>query len=382
MSGRRKICFVSGTRADYGIMSRLIRRLKDDPGADVQLIVTNMHLSPLHGMTVSEIEADGVTPDARVAMIDPKEPDSPGAVIRAMGRELSGMAEALERLTPDIMVILGDRYEMLMAASAALVARVPVAHLYGGETTLGAIDNSIRHAITQLSALHFTATPEYRDKVISLGAAPETVKWVGSLGVDNIAATPLLPLEELEQSIGSPLGRGFITLTYHPATAMPGQSEEQTRDVIDALTPLLGDRRMLVTMPNSDCGAAGIRRLLNQWSERHPDRVVAVESLGRVRYYSALANTAAVVGNSSSALIEAPQFGIPTLNIGPRQQGRAAGPTVVSVEADRQSIADGLSRILDPAFMAQAKASGKPINPYYKPDTLEAIATTLLSYPI
>lgn len=374
----KKICFVTGTRADYGIQSRLMQRMAATPGVELSVIATNMHLSPAHGLTYREIEADGLEISERIAM--DLTDDSPAGMVRALGECQTGMAGALERLRPDLIVLLGDRYEMLAAAAAALIFRIPVAHLYGGETTEGAYDDAIRHAITQMSTLHFTSTEQYRRRIIAMGMPEERVHWVGALGVDNIAGTPVMNLEELEESIGHPLGEGFILATFHPVTTEQGHEREQTEALLEALTPQLARRRVLFTLPNSDTGGSIVTKMIVDWTASHADRAVAVSSLGRKRYFSALRHCAAVVGNSSSALIEAPSFAKPTLNIGNRQKGRAAGPTVWHTDTDTASIAAGLERVLAPDLMAEATASGEPLNPYAKEGTLDSIASHLIAY--
>lgn len=374
----KHICFVTGTRADYGIQSRLMQRMATTPGVKLSVVATNMHLSPAHGLTYREIEADGITISENIPL--DLTDDSPAGTVRALGECQIGMAGALDRLRPDLIVLLGDRYEMLAAAAAALIFRIPVAHLYGGETTEGAYDNAIRHAITQMSTLHFTSTEQYRRRIIDMGMPAERVHWVGSLGVDNIMATPVLTLDELEESIGHPLGEGFILATYHPVTTQQGQEREQTEALLKALTPHLARHRVLFTLPNSDTGGNVVRDIITEWTEHHADRAVAVDSLGRKRYFSALTHCAAVVGNSSSALIEAPSFGKPTLNIGDRQRGRAAGPTVCHVNADTDSIAIGLDNVLSSDFMTRAITCGEALNPYAKEGTLDNIASQLISY--
>ncbi len=374
----KKICFVTGTRADYGIQSRLMQRLAKRPGVELSVIATNMHLSPAHGLTYREIEADELEIAERIEM--DLTDDSPAGTVRALAQCQAGMAGALERLRPDLIVVLGDRFEMLAAAAAALIFRIPVAHLYGGETTEGAYDDAIRHAITQMSTLHFTSTEQYRRRIIAMGMPEERVHWVGSLGVDNIEGTPAMTLAELEESIGHELGEGFILATFHPVTTEQGREHEQSKALLEALTPLLAQRRVLFTLPNSDTGGSIVARTIMDWVAAHADRAVAVSSLGRKRYFSALRHCAAVVGNSSSALIEAPSFGKPTLDIGNRQKGRAAGPTVWHTDADAGSIASGLEKVLSADFMAEARASGTALNPYAKEGTLESIESHLISY--
>lgn len=374
----RKICFITGTRADFGIMSRLMRALRDCDDVTLQIVATNMHLSERHGMTVDEITAEGLTVDERVAM-DLSHDDRPSTV-RAMSQCLDGMAGVLERLGPDLCVILGDRYEMLAAASAAMIMGIPVAHLYGGEITEGAYDDSIRHAITKLSRLHFTSTEEYRRRIIAMGEDPSTVFRVGALGADNIASMPTMPLGELEESLGMSLADGFLLATFHPVTLEPGQAREQTVALLDALEERLPLIEVLFTMPNSDSEGDTVASLIEEWAGRHPGRVKAVASLGRARYYSALRHCTAVVGNSSSGLTEAPSMGVPTLNIGNRQRGRAQGSTIVNCEATREAISAGLDKVMDETMRLQCRRH--PDNPYACDGTLEAIMKVLLDTPL
>lgn len=371
----RKICFVTGTRADYGIMSSLMLLLRDTPGVMLQIIATNMHLSLKHGYTVREIEEDGLRVDERIAM--PEADGSAWRTVEAMGEEMKGFSGALTRLKPDMVVLLGDRYEMLVAASAALIFGIPVAHLYGGETTEGAYDDSIRHAITKLSRLHFTSTEKYRRRIIAMGEDPATVHWAGALGADNISRYRPLDISELEESLGAPLGADFILATFHPVTLEPGEEQRQTTALLNVLEPLLPCHRVLFTMPNADTGGAVVAALIEEWAARHPQRVVTCKSLGRKRYYSALAHCAAVVGNSSSGLTEAPSFGVPTLDIGNRQKGREAGPTVVHCEPSEAAITEGLAKVLRPEFRERCRRN--PVNPYARPQTLRRIADVLLS---
>lgn len=369
----RKICFVTGTRADYGIMSGLMKHLQADKDVQLQVIATNMHLSRAHGMTVSEIEADGIRVDERVPM--PEADGDPANTVNAMGIELQGLAKAFSRLKPDMAVILGDRYEMLAAASAALIFGIPVAHLYGGEITEGAYDDSIRHAITKLSRLHFTSTEEYRSRVIAMGEHPDTVIHAGALGADNISKFTPMSLAQLEESLGAELDPDFLLTTFHPVTNEPGQEEAQTEALLQALEPYLEHHRILFTMPNADTGGARVAALIRRWAAQHPQRVVTAVSLGRVRYYSALAHCAAVVGNSSSALTEAPSFGIPSVDIGNRQKGRAAGSTVIHCNAERQDIAQALEKALSADFRNQCRQN--PDNPYFRKGSLQRIASVL-----
>ncbi len=378
MNVRRKICIVTGTRAEYGIMSRLMQSLKEDDRVELQIVATNMHLSPEFGLTVKEIEDDGFKVDKKVEML--LSSDTPTGTVKSMGLASIGLADAYAELSPDLIVILGDRYEMLAAASAALIFGIPVAHLYGGEITEGAYDDAIRHAITKLSYLHFTSTEEYRRRVIQMGEAPERVYWVGALGADNISNSATMSLAELEESIGAHLGKSFLLVTFHPVTREPGSAEAQTMALLSALEEIIDRHNILFTMPNSDTDGRIVVAMIQDWAKDHPGKACAVTSLGRARYYSALSHCAAVVGNSSSGLVEAPSFRKPTLNIGNRQKGRAQGNTVVNCEATLEEIRKGLSRILEPEAIAEIAKKG--VNPYVKPGTLEAIHSALVETPL
>lgn len=376
----KKICFITGTRADYGIMAPLMREIMERGEAALQVVATNMHLAPEYGLTVREIENDGFTVDARIESL--LSGDTPSSTVKSMGLTQIGLADAFARLKPDLAVILGDRYEMLAAASAALIFRIPVAHLYGGETTEGAYDDSIRHAITKLSWLHFTSTELYAKRIIQMGESPERVFWVGSLGVDNIRNEKFLPLSGLEESIDFSLGDRYVVATFHPVTNCPGEEENQTKALLLALDKILEDEwKVLFTMPNSDTGGRRVAELIREWSVARSGSVKAVSSLGRRRFYSAMHNASAMVGNSSSGLIEAPAFGIPTLNVGDRQKGRARGASVVDVDCEYQAIRDGLMKVLSPGFRDMVRTT-PGLNPYAKEDTLGSIYRRLLHSPL
>lgn len=378
MEAKRKICFVTGTRAEYGILSRLMLSLKDDEAVHLQIIATNMHLSPEFGLTVREIEEDGLKVDRKVEML--LSSDTSVGTVKSMGLASIGLADAYAELKPDLILILGDRYEMLAAASAALIFGIPVAHLHGGEITEGAYDDAIRHAITKLSYLHFTSTEEYRQNVIQMGESPERVFWVGALGADNIGNDDMMTLKELEGSLDFKLGKDFLLVTFHPVTKEPGQAEAQTQALLDALEKVSDSHNILFTLPNSDTDGRIIAKMVRSWAQGHSDKAVAVTSLGRRRYYSALKHCKAVIGNSSSGLCEAPSFRKPTLNIGIRQQGRAQGNTIVNCNATLQSIIEGLNKVLSKEFMDFVLKEG--LNPYVKPDTLSAIKSVLKEYPL
>lgn len=373
----RKICVFTGTRAEYGIMSRLLRLIEDDSELQLQIVATNMHMSPEFGLTYKEIEADGFYIDKKVEML--LSSDTPNGTLKSMGLATIGFADALEDLKPDLAVILGDRYEMLAAAEACLIYKIPVAHLYGGEITEGAYDDSIRHCITKLSHIHFTSTDEYRNRVIQMGEEPERVYCVGSLGVNNIRNEEIMTLTDLEDSLQFKLGKRFLVITFHPVTMETSTAAEQCDNLLLALEEINDIYQLLFTLPNSDTEGRIIIQKINDYVVKHADKAFAMTSLGKKRYYSALKYATAVVGNSSSGLVEAPSFNIPTLNIGNRQLGRARGESVVDVPATLHGIREGLRVALSYAFIKKAQVTS---NPYEKKNTLENIFNIIKTFPL
>ena len=374
----RKICVVTGTRAEYGLMSRLIRLINDSDKTRLQLIATNMHLSPRFGNTYQEIEADGIKIDKKVPIIDDNAPDTAVETLRSMSRALSGFAEAYAKLNPDLIVALGDRYEILAAATAALIERIPVAHLHGGEITEGAYDDAIRHSITKMSHLHFTSTEEYRRRVSQLGEQPERVFNVGALGVENIKKLPLMSKGEIEKEIDFKIDDNTILVTYHPVTLGNRTAKDDIDDFIAALEDRQ-DLRVIFTMPNSDTGGQLIVDAINGFVTRNAERTKVYKSLGVLRYLSVMKQVAAVVGNSSSGLLEVPSFGIPTLNIGDRQNGRIAAESVYNCAPDKESVLNGLTKVLSKEFRELAFAVR---NPYEKANTAEEIFKVISTYPL
>lgn len=339
----RKICIVTGSRAEYGIMYYLLKEIEQDPELELQLIVTGTHLSPEFGLTYQEIENDGFRIDVKLEML--LSSDSSIGVTKSMGLGLIGFADALHQLSPDIIVVLGDRYEIMVAAQAAMMFNIPIAHLHGGEKTEGANDESIRHAITKMAHIHFVATEGYRNRVIQLGEQPDRVFQVGALGLDNIVREPLMTREDFEKSIDFKLGRTNLIITYHPVTLANQSSEYLTQQLLAALEHF-PDARMIITKPNSDRDGRVISQMLDEYAGRYPQRIKCVTSLGRVRYLSALQFVDAVIGNSSSGIIEAPMFSVPTVNIGDRQKGRDRGSSVVDCGNTADEIIKAISEAL------------------------------------
>lgn len=367
----RKICIVTGTRAEWGLLTRLAGLIKASSDMQLQIIATNMHLSERYGMTYKEIVADGFAIDYKVPM-NIEGADNPAMTVKSMSKAMSEFADAYTALQPDLLVVLGDRYEILVAVSAALIFKIPVAHLHGGEITEGAFDDAIRHAITKMSHLHFTSTEQYRQRVIQMGEEPARVFNVGAIGVDNIKQIPLWNKEETEESLGGfKLDRKTILVTYHPVTLENNTAEEQINDLLAALDAL-PQLHVVFTMPNSDTGSCIIADKIRLWCEANGERAIWFTSLGLKRYLSTLQFIGAVVGNSSSGIIEVPSFGIPTLNIGDRQKGRIAAASVVNCDPTADHIYE---KILQSIKKEVTFAS----NPYDKADTAKNIVSIIES---
>lgn len=363
----KKICVVTGTRAEYGLLKPVIDKIYQSDDMELQLVATGMHLSPEFGLTYKEIEEDGYTVTEKVEML--LSSDSNVGVTKSMAIALLGFAECFERLKPDMVVILGDRYEMLMVASAAMVARIPIAHIHGGEITEGAMDDAIRHSITKMSQVHFASTEEYRHRIIQLGEEPQNVHCVGSLGVENIKNDKLMDKKTLEKSIGFSINEKTIIVTYHPITfeSIPSKIQfEKLLKVIEKNSEL----RVIFTKANSDTDGRIINQMIDEFVQKHTDRCIAFTSLGRIRYLSALQFCAAVVGNSSSGIIEAPSFHIPTVNIGNRQQGRICAKTVINCDYETEDIEQAIKQVFLPEFLSALAAFQ---NPYERENTSELI---------
>lgn len=368
----RKVCVVTGSRAEYGILRTLMQAIKDDPELQLQIIATNQHLSELQGETYKEIENDGFSIDFKVPMADDQAADCACTTAKSVGRGVIGFADAFEALKPDLLLILGDRYEMLAVASAALIFKIPVAHLHGGEITEGAFDDSIRHAITKMSHLHFTSTEAYSKRVIQLGEQPDRVFNVGALGVENIHKLQPISKQEIETSLNFELTDKCFLVTYHPVTLSNMSSETQILNLLEALDDYQ-DHHIIFTYSNSDTSSQIIIRRIYEYVDRNPVRCMFIPSLGQRRYFSVLQYVNAVIGNSSSGIIEVPSFGIPTLDIGDRQKGRIAADSVIHCGYEVSEIREGLKRIGGKADVQ---------NPYDKPGTCQAILDVIKDYPL
>lgn len=370
-----KIAIATGTRADWGLLSPIAQLLKAQKDVEVAIIATNMHLDPRFGNTIDEIISDGFTPAAKVKMNVASNSEADTA--RSMAKCLSGMIDAFESIKPDCIIILGDRYEMLATASAATVMRIPIIHIAGGEISEGAIDDCIRHAITKLSALHLTATEEYRQRVIAMGEQPDRVINTGAIGVYNIMQLPLMSKEELEKSIGCKINKRTLLVTMHPTTMDPTPSSIVMGELFKALDA--HDGNVIITYPNNDARGAEIISLIDDYQKRNKDKVTVVPSLGRLRYLSALQFVGAVAGNSSSGIVEVPSMHIPTVNIGIRQKGRLASKSVINCGNSAQEIISAIRFALSEEGQNTARSAE---NPYYKPDTLHTIVNSILSVSI
>jgi len=344
-----KICVVTGTRAEYGLLYWLMKAIQVDPELQLQLIVTGMHLSPEFGLTYQEIEKEFCI-DKKIEML--LSSDTAIGITKSLGLAQISFAEAYTELQPDLIVLLGDRYEIFAAASAAMIARIPIAHLHGGETTEGAFDEAMRHSITKMSHLHFTATNEYRERVIQLGEAPDRVFNVGGLGIENIKRLPLLNKQELEQSISFKLAEKNLLVTFHPVTLENATARQQFTELLAALDEL-ENTHIILTKANSDTNGRIINQMIDDYVAEKSHKAVAFTSLGQLRYLSALKCVDAMVGNSSSGLAEAPSFKIGTINIGERQKGRIRAASVIDCEPTKASIQAAFIRLYSEEFQNQ-----------------------------
>jgi len=356
---QRKICIVTGTRAEYGLLYWLMKSIQEDPELELQIIATGMHLSPEFGLTFKVIEADGFTIDAKVEML--LSSDTPVGIAKSIGLGVIGFADAFSRLRPDILVVLGDRFEILASAQAAMTARIPIAHLHGGESTEGLIDEAIRHAITKMSHFHFVAAEPYRERVIQMGEQPEHVLNFGAPGLDSIKRMQLLSRNELEQALPFRLGKINFLVTYHPVTLSgrdPAQAMQELFIALDAFK----DAHIIITKPNADTDGRILCTMIDEYAVRRYGRVHASTSLGQLKYLSALKHTDVVIGNSSSGLTEAPAIKIPTVNIGDRQKGRLRASSVIDCEESSASIITAIEKALSAEFQ---RSMPGVVSPYY-----------------
>ncbi|MCG9051745.1 UDP-N-acetylglucosamine 2-epimerase [Laribacter hongkongensis] len=366
----RKICVVTGTRAEYGLLRWLMQAIAQDPALQLQLLVTGMHLSPEFGLTWQAIEQDGFHIDRKVEML--LSSDTPAGITKSVGLGMIGFADALEQLAPDMLLILGDRFEILAAASAAMAARIPIAHLHGGEVTEGVIDEAIRHAVTKMSHFHFVASQQYRRRVIQLGEDPARVFAVGGIGLDSLARLPLMSRAELEAALSYRFQPRNLLVTFHPVTLEANTASAEFGELLAALHELQ-DTGLIFTLPNADTDSRALIRMVEDFVHSHP-AAHAYASLGQLRYLSCMKEVDGVVGNSSSGIIEAPSMHKGSINIGARQEGRTKALSVIDCQPDRSDIAAALSRLYSPDFQAQLPSVR---NPYGEPGASDKIAALL-----
>ncbi len=372
---KRKICVVTGSRAEYGLLRWVMQEISDDPNLTLQVVVTGTHLSSTFGYTVQEIELDGFRPDAKVEILN--DSDSPAEVTRSMGRGLLGFADVFEKISPDVVVVLGDRYEVFIAATAALMACIPIAHIHGGELTEGAVDDALRHSITKMSQLHFVAAGPYRDRVIQLGEDPLSVHLVGGLGIDSIKNISCLSKAELETALDITFAKRSLLVTFHPVTLEPEQCQTQMTELLRALGPLI-DTTLIFTMPNADSGGREIMSLINNFVEKH-NNSYAFASLGQLKYFSCIDQVDGVIGNSSSGLTEVPTFHKGTINIGNRQKGRIQAESVIDCDSNQIDIERAINKLYSPEFQ---KKLTTVINPYGDGGASHRIVSILRGYDI
>ncbi len=357
-----KLCVVTGTRADYGLLRPLIKRINNDDELELRLIATGMHLSPEFGLTYKEIEEDGYLIDGKVEIL--LSSDTPMGISKSMGLAMIGFADVFERLKPDIIVVLGDRYEIFSAASAAMIARIPIAHIHGGETTESAFDEAFRHSITKMSYLHFTSTETYRKRVIQLGEDPSRVFNVGAIGIESIKNLNLLCKDELEKSINFQFDSRTALVTFHPVTLENSTTEVQFQELLNALNQFI-DLKVIFTKSNSDTNGRIINSMIDDYVEKNKGRTIAFISLGQLRYLSAMQYIDLVIGNSSSGIIEVPSFNIPTINIGDRQKGRIQGETIINCAPIGDEICKAITIALSNDFKESIKLSKNPYGEGY-----------------
>jgi GDP/UDP-N,N'-diacetylbacillosamine 2-epimerase (hydrolysing) len=353
---KRKICVVTGTRADYGLLRWFMQGVKDDPQLTLQVIATGMHLSPIFGLTYKEIENDGFSIDWKVETIG--EFDTPVEISESIADGIRGCARAISKLQPDLLVVLGDRFEIFAAATAALAARVPIAHIHGGEATEGLIDEAIRHAITKMSHLHFVAAEDYKMRVIQLGENPNNVFLVGGLGLDSISRLKLLEREALEDSLGIKFKSRSLLITFHPVTLEIDSAEHQMQELLAALS-ILQDTTLIFTLPNADTGGRALIDMIQSFVQSRPN-AYSYTSLGQLKYLSCIKFVDGVVGNSSSGLIEVPSFKKGTINIGDRQRGRLKSQSVIDCIPARKSIEEALTKLYSTQFQESLETTKNP----------------------
>ncbi|MDD4979799.1 MAG: UDP-N-acetylglucosamine 2-epimerase [Candidatus Omnitrophica bacterium] len=371
---KRKICVFTGTRAEYGILRPLLIVIKNDPALKLQLVVSGMHLLPEFGSTYKEIEKDGFKIDKKVGIS--LNSDTPFGLSRAVGAGLISFSKAFKALGPDIIVIVGDRFEAFSAAVAALVLRIPIAHIHGGEATFGVIDEAFRHAITKMSHLHFTSAEEYRRRVIQLGEYPVRVFKVGALGLDNLKKLRLLSKKAIEQELHFKFNKHNLLITYHPVTLENNTSGAQFRSLLQSLDELR-ETALIFTKANADMDGRIINKLIDEYVAKNSSKAVAFTSMGQRLYLSTMQFVDAIVGNSSSGIIEAPSFKIGTINIGDRQKGRIKAKSIIDCRPIKKEITNAIRKLYSRKFQSMLRGVA---NPYGDGKTAPRIKKILKNY--
>jgi GDP/UDP-N,N'-diacetylbacillosamine 2-epimerase (hydrolysing) len=376
INNKKKICVVTGTRAEYGLLSLLMKSIKDDNNLVLSIIATGSHLSPEFGLTYKEIESDGFYINKKIEMV--LSADTPSAIAKSTGLGMVGFGDALSDLQPDLVIILGDRYELLAASFASLTARIPIAHIHGGETTEGAFDESIRHSITKMSWWHFAAAEEYKKRIIQLGENPDRVYNVGGLGVDLINNSRLLSKEELINKTGINFSSKNLLVTYHPVTLENQSSKDHLESLLSALTEI-NDINVIFTMPNADSDGREIFNMIEKFVSNYSDRAISFTYMGHLNYISTLQFVDGVIGNSSSGLLEVPSFKIGTINIGDRQKGRLKAESVIDCEPTKESIKSAIEILYSKKFKNTLKLVS---NPYGEGNATKKILDVIKNNPL
>ncbi len=367
----RKICFVTGSRADFGLLVWPMRAIRQTPGLALQLVATGMHLAPEFGYTFNAIREEGFEADERVEML--LASDTGAGVAKSVGLGVIGLADAFTRLQPDLVVLLGDRFEMFAAAQAAMFMRLPMAHLFGGDVTEGSIDESLRHAISKMSHLHFTSNAGSARRLNQLGEDPSRIHTIGSVGIDAIKSLDLMDRDGIGRAVGMPLGEHNALVTFHPVTVEAGRSMAELDELFAALSMLDPAFRLIFTLANADAEGRALNDRTKAFAASRPN-TIAVASLGQLRYLSLMSQVDLVIGNSSSGILEAPSFGVPTVDVGDRQRGRERAASVFHTTSERGAIGVAISKAI--RYGRQAT-----VNPYGDGNSSRRFADIIAGVP-
>lgn len=357
---RRRICVITGSRAEFGNLKRLMKEIKQDPGLDLQVIVTGAHLSPEYGLTYKEIEENNFCVNKMIEMLLSSNTEI--GTLKSLGLAIISMGEAYKELKPDVVVYLGDRYEILAAGIAALILKIPTAHISGGETTPAVMDEGIRHSLTKLSLWHFPSNDIYRKRIVQMGEHPDRVFNCGYVGLDDIYDMEFLSEESLSESLNFDMSGGFAICTYHPVSSESSTTAKQIESILSVIEEY--DFKVIFTKANADPGGRIINEVIEDFCKRDFKKYILVESLGKVRYLSALKKARIIIGNSSTGIVEAPSFHIPAVNVGDRQFGRIKAESVIDCGYDRKSIREAINKALDRNYRSKIKHCNNPYDKY------------------